>query len=138
MGLALVEGGADAGSEGADGGDGLVGRCRFDFLDDAAADHDCVGHLCYRPGGRAVADAEADADRELHVFADRVHATGDVVGVDRARARYAFQRDVIAEAAAMAGYLIYPLGGRGRGQQEDRSRPLSRMALAKSEHSSGG
>ena len=49
----------------------LRARRVFQFLDDAAADHDRVRHRGHRPGGRGVADAEADADRQLDVLADR-------------------------------------------------------------------
>ena len=39
----------------------------FEQLDERAADHDGVGDLGHRPRRRGVADAEADADRQLHV-----------------------------------------------------------------------
>ena len=67
------DGGAPARERGADAGAaaaGFVQRRAFHFLDDAAADHHAVGHRGDGFGGGGVADAEADADRQLHMRAD--------------------------------------------------------------------
>ena len=48
----------------------LVAPGALEQLDQGAADDDRIGDVGHRPRRRRVADAEADADRQLHVRLD--------------------------------------------------------------------
>src|SRR5436190_14099093 len=62
----FVERRADAGDEAAGNSRCLVVLCAFEELDQRAADHDRIGYIGHCPRRGAFADAEADADRQLH------------------------------------------------------------------------
>src|SRR4051812_12763001 len=65
-----VERRAHAGDEAAGDARTFAGLGAFEQLDERAADDDRIGDVGHRPRRRAVADAEADADGQLHVRPD--------------------------------------------------------------------
>ena len=64
-------------------GDDAFARLVFQQLDDLGADHHRIGHLADGLRGGRVADAEADADRDLHMRGGCAGSTCSTASVSR-------------------------------------------------------
>ena len=74
--MGRVDAAPQVGDQRLDPGTSLASRRTLDFLDDAAADDDCIGDRGNRPGRRRIADPEADTDRNTGAGANRRDARG--------------------------------------------------------------
>ena len=95
-----VERGADLGDEARAPRAATLSRgSRLEQLDQRDADDDRIGDRGHGARRRRVADAEADADRHLHVRLDARHHLRDRVDVEVAGTGHALQRHVVDVAA---------------------------------------
>src|SRR5690242_1039449 len=95
-------------------------RALLDLGDDAAADDDRVGMRGDRARARRIANAEAHADRQCDLAANRIHAACDVRGVEMAGAGHALERNVIHVTGGEARDQRHARVGRGGRNEEDR------------------
>src|SRR5581483_8915031 len=86
--------------------DHMFRRRSFDFLHQPAADHDGIRELGYGSRGFAISDTKSDTDGQLDMRADLWNLATDLVEIEVARTRHAFERDIVDVAACDSTHLL--------------------------------